>query len=166
MFGNISKKASNGDTRHFSIANGCLVVKEKVSSDTIKHKCSFSKITKISLIIEKMCLCFLHEETAWALSMEREDHLKKWANIFIYLREEAIKATEALKFPIFEVIPSYTGKHHDFPKEKQLYQYKPMIFKKTLENIFKVFDTSKMMVVDEDLAPKRERSVDILSDDD
>lgn len=108
----------------------------------------------------------MHDGLAWALYLENEDVLKKWANVFIYMREEAIQATQALKFPPFEVVPTYSGRHQEFAKEKHRYEYKPMIFKQTVFALFKAFDTSSMQVVDDDIAPKRERSVDVLSDDD
>lgn len=166
VYGALCARSLSHSKSHFSIAEGCLLVKEKASSDSTRYKHHFSKITKISIVVEKKCLCFLHDGLAWALNLESEEVLKKWANVFIYMREEAIQETQALKFPIFEVAPTYTGRHLEFPKEKQRYEYKPMVFKKTMENLFKVFDTSNMQVADADLAPKRERSVEVLSDSD
>lgn len=136
-----------------------------MSSDSTRYKHNFCKISQISIIVEKNCICFVHSGLAWALYLEKEDVLKKWANIFIYLREQAIQETQALKFPPFEVVPSFAGRHLQFPKDDTKYEYKPLFYKKVMESILKVFDTSKMQVTDEDLTPKRERSVEFLSDD-
>jgi hypothetical protein len=111
-----------------------------------------------------LCVCFTYDGRAWALQLVDERALKDWSNVFIYLREEGIKETQAMKFPKFELAPSFKAKHLEFDKDEPDYSYLPPTYKRNIQNIFKAFDTLTMEVCDDDLVPKIERSVEMLSD--
>lgn len=160
----LCKKAAKGRQLYFSFKSNSLLIKEKASSETLKYKYHFSKINTIAVIAEMLCVCFTYDGRAWAIQVADEKALKDWANVFIYLREEGIKETQAMKFPKFKLPPSFKAKHLEFEKDEPDYAYNPPSYKRNIQNIFKAFDTLTMEVHDDDLAPKKERSVEMLSD--
>lgn len=160
----LCKNAAKGKQLFFSFKNNCLLVKEKAQSEGLKYKYHFSKINTIAVIAEMLSVCFTYDGRAWALQLPDEKTLKKWANVFIYLREEGIKETQAMKFPKFNLVPSFKANNLEFAKDEPDYRYMPPNYKKSIQSIFKAFDTLSMQVEDQDLVPIRERSIEMLSD--
>lgn len=159
------KALKKGKEFFFGFRNNNLLIKEKPSSETVKYKYHFSKITSIAVIPEYSSICFIYDGKAWAMHLPNDGKLKMWANAMIYFREEGLKETEDIKFPKFPVVASFTSKHLVFLKEEPDYSFeRPKYNKMIMSEVFKAFDTMAMEVKDEDLVLKKQRSVDVLSD--
>lgn len=171
------KKAKKSDHLHFSVDNGSLIVKEKASSSTALHKIVFGKMTGITIIGGETAIGFEYLQEAWVMVADNVADLTNWAKSIIHLAEEAAKQHEAVTFPEFEATESGLTADIEFTTDQISYDYKPLVYKKKKATSVKVFDLSEINVDEEPTGPapatpsekpvlKKERSVEILSDDD
>lgn len=163
------KKAKKADHLHFAVESGSIVIKEKPSSTSILHKIALSKITQLTIISGELALGFEHMEEAWVLVADNGADLTTWAKSITHLVEEAAKQDQAVNFPEFEATESGLTADIDFAKDEISYDYKPLAYAKRAAEIMKVFDLGDINI--DEMAEggaklKRERSTEVLSDDD
>lgn len=162
------KKAKKSDHMHFSVDNGSLVIKEKSSSTTILHKISLLKVRDVTIIGGELALAFDYLQEAWVMIADNQIDLTNWAKSIIHLVEQAAKQHESVDFPEFEATESGLTADIDFTTDMISYDYKPLSYKKKAAEIIKAFDLSEIKIEDDQPTSvlKRERSVEVLSDDD
>lgn len=165
------KKAKKSDHLHFSVDSGSLIFKEKASSTTIIHKLFFSKLVDIVIIGGELAIGFVHGHEAWIMLADKPQDLTTWAKSIIHLAEEAVKQTEAISFPPFDAADSFLTVEIDFATDVISYEYEPLTYAKKRAMTMQAFDLSSLKLDDETPAPgaptlKRERSIEVLSDDD
>lgn len=162
-YANLATKIDHGDNRYFCIQSGSMVIKEKSNSTDILYKLKFELMQTLLVLTGVSSIAFNYLGEAWMIYASKEDQLRLWAMSLLLLTEEAAKQHEAPSFPKFEVIESIDSAVVDFDKDEVSYDYLPLTYKKARTMTMKAFDTS---AIDIESPTKRERAVEVLSDDD
>jgi hypothetical protein len=158
-------RIDRGDQRYFNIQDGSLLIKEKSTSSDSLFKLKFVDIQMVIVLSGANSIGFSCLGEAWMLQAQGgEDNLRLWAAGLLLLTEEAAKQNQAPTFPKFDVIESLEFAQEDFKKDEATYDYLPFMFKKVRTFTMKAFDTSSLNIEDTN-EKKRERSVEVLSDD-
>lgn len=162
-YAELASKIDRGDNRYFSIQDGSLLIKEKSTSNDSIFKLKFEDFKMVIVLSGVSSIAFSCRGEAWMLQAKEEDNLRLWATSLLLLTEEAARQNEAPTFPKFDVIESLESAREDFHKDEANYDYLPLMYKKVRTFTLKAFDTSKLDIEE---TPKRERSVEVLSDGD
>lgn len=166
FYGELSIKIGHGDKRYFVIQNEAVCLKERPGSHEILHKIPLVDMKFVLFLSNINAICFQYLGDAWMLQALNQDQARLWANALLLLHEEAVKQHHGPSFPPFDVIEDHKSTFVDFMKDEADYSYLPLAFKKVRAITVKIFDTATMYFEEEEKEKKRERSVEILSDDD
>ena len=166
LYPSLIKKAKLVDPVHFSVSHGALVMKEKASSTSVLHKLAFTMIHEMTIVAGSLAICFQHTNNAWVMIAENMQELTHWAKCLIHLVEEAAKQSAAVSFPEFHATESAVTSTIEFEKDPVEFKYNPLTYSKKRAMTLQVFDLSQLNLDEEESGKKRERSVEVLSDDD
>lgn len=169
VYGELATRIEYGDKRYFCIQNEALCLKDRATSHDIMKKIPFVDMKFVRLLSKLNAICFIYLGDAWMFQSLLEDHFKDeeytklWTTAFMMLNEEAVKQHQGPTFPQFEVIENHHSAQIDFNKDEADFSYLSLSFRKARTMTLKAFDTSTIKIEGE---KKRERSVEILSDED